>query len=248
MQNIKKWKPSKFVYKKGKLVASRNKQEVSLSSRLMADLIAKFYDQVLPTYAKGNLLDLGCGKVPLYGAYKDKISNCICVDWDNSLHKNEFIDKSVDLNESLPFEDKTFDTVILSDVLEHIRNPLSLWHEMNRVLKENGILILNVPFHYWIHEHPFDYYRYTKYALENFATESNFEIIALNELGGIIEVLTDFIAKSTIGIPLIGKCIASFIQWKSGIILKLPIGKIIMKKTSRNFTLAYGLVAKKSSV
>ncbi len=102
MQNIKKWKPSKFVYKKGKLVASRNKQEVSPASRLMADLIAKFYGNTLPTYAKGNLLDLGCGKVPLYEAYRDKISNCICVDWDNSLHKNEFIDKSVDLDKTYP--------------------------------------------------------------------------------------------------------------------------------------------------
>ena len=248
MQNVKKWKPSKFVYKKGKLVASRNKQEVSLSSRLMAGLIAKFYGHALPTYAKGNLLDLGCGKVPLYEAYKDKISNCICVDWDNSLHKNIFSDMTMDLNDSLPFEGKSFDTIILSDVLEHIKNPQSLWIEINRILKENGVLIMNVPFHYWIHEHPFDYFRYTRYALENFADESGFEIITLCELGGIIEVLADLIAKSTIGIPLFGPCIASFAQWKSGITLKLPIGKKIMKKTSKNFTLAYGLVARKNGV
>ena len=71
MKNRDKWRESKFVYnKKGKLIASRNQNEVSVSSRLGADLVANFYDYNLKKYAKGHLLDLGCGKVPFYNAYK----------------------------------------------------------------------------------------------------------------------------------------------------------------------------------
>ena len=80
MKNKEFWKPSKFIYKNKKLIASRDPKEVSISSRLMIDIIAQFYDNYLKLYARGNLLDLGCGKVPLYEAYKDYIIDNTCVD------------------------------------------------------------------------------------------------------------------------------------------------------------------------
>ena len=83
MKNIEKWTPSKFVISNGKLKASRNKNEVGISSRLMIDLIALLYDEYIPKYVKGNLVDLGCGKVPLYAVYKNYIDENICVDWGN---------------------------------------------------------------------------------------------------------------------------------------------------------------------
>lgn len=57
MKHPDSWKPSKFVYKRGKLIASRDPIEVSIGSRLMADLIAVFYSNSLPCHAKGRLLD-----------------------------------------------------------------------------------------------------------------------------------------------------------------------------------------------
>lgn len=35
------WKPSKYVYKHGKLIASRDSNEVGIASRLITDLIAE---------------------------------------------------------------------------------------------------------------------------------------------------------------------------------------------------------------
>ena len=139
MKNRDKWQPSKYVYKKGKLIASRNRNEVGVGSRLMADLIAQFYDKTLRKYAKGKLLDLGCGKVPLYSAYKEYITDNICVDWEEGSHKNEYIDFECDLTKVLPFKDEEFDTIILSDVLEHIPQPEQLWKEMYRILSINGM-------------------------------------------------------------------------------------------------------------
>lgn len=245
MKNKEKWVPSKFIFYQGKLRASRNKKDVLVTSRLSVDLTAEFYHSNLSIYAKGQLLDLGCGKVPLYEAYRDKVENNICVDWENTFHKNDFIDRFVDLNKSLPFEDSTFDTIILSDVLEHIQDPMLLWREMNRVLKKEGILIMNVPFHYWIHEHPFDYYRYTRYALEYFAAKSDFQIISIEELGGSIEVLTDFVSKNIRVVPILGDFFANLIQWSNLIFLKTKVGRNALKITSKYFTLSYGLVAKK---
>ncbi|MGE3825510.1 MAG: hypothetical protein AB7G44_14910, partial [Bacteroidia bacterium] len=98
MRNKEQWKPSKFVYRNGKLYASRDAAEVNVSSRLIADIIASFYEREIKNHVKGKLLDLGCGKVPLYLAYLDFTTEVACVDWPNSLHKNIYLDHEMDLN------------------------------------------------------------------------------------------------------------------------------------------------------
>ena len=148
MRNRDKWRPSKYIYQNGKLIASRDPKEVGVGSRLIVDLIAEIYDNNLRQHARGKLLDLGCGKVPLFSAYKDYVTDNICVDWENTLHKNEYLDSECDLTKTLPFKDGEFDTIILSDVLEHIPQPEHLWKEMSRSLSIGGKIIINVPFYY----------------------------------------------------------------------------------------------------
>lgn len=79
MNNRDGWRPSKYVYEKGKLIASRDPNQVSIGSRLIVDLVAAIYDSDLRRHAKGKLPDLGCGEVSLYIAYKDFITENVCV-------------------------------------------------------------------------------------------------------------------------------------------------------------------------
>jgi len=52
----------------------------------------------------------------------------------------------VDLNsEKIPFKDQYFDSVILGSCIEHVENPSFLLRETNRVLKNNGKVVLTVP-------------------------------------------------------------------------------------------------------
>ena len=44
-----------------------------------------------------------------------------------------------------PFEDKKFDIVVIVDFLEHVNNDKFVINEINRILKDNGELIINVP-------------------------------------------------------------------------------------------------------
>jgi 2-polyprenyl-3-methyl-5-hydroxy-6-metoxy-1,4-benzoquinol methylase len=47
---------------------------------------------------------------------------------------------------SLPYPDNHFDAVIFSEVIEHLNfNPLPLLQEMNRILKQDGILYITTP-------------------------------------------------------------------------------------------------------
>lgn len=245
MKNKDIWTPTKYEYRKGKLRASRNKSELSPSSVLFVDLIAIKYEEYLKDHSSGKLLDLGCGKVPLFQAYKNFIEDNICVDWENSLHKNPFLDYLMNLNDSLNFNDNEFDTIILSDVLEHIENPRILWNEMFRILRPSGKLILNVPFLYHIHEQPYDFFRYTKYALLSMAEKSGLRVILIEEIGGFPEVLADLLAKNIKHFPWIGNNLSVILQKLTLAFVKSNIGKKISEKTSKNFPLGYFLIAQK---
>jgi len=245
VRNKESWKPSKYVYRKRHLVASRDERAVGVGSRLMSDLIARGYEHHLPLHARGKLLDLGCGKAPLYATYRDMVTECVCVDWANTEHKNDHLDKECDLTQPLPFADAEFDTIILSDVLEHIPTPEALCREMARTLAPNGKLILNVPFFYWLHEDPHDFYRYTEYALRRFVDISGLKLVSLEAIGGVPEVLTDILAKYWARVPVIGRPVAAFMQWLTLRIVDTRLGRKVSRATARKVPFGYFLVAQK---
>ena len=227
MKNEDKWEPSKFVYKNKKLIASRNTQEVAISSRLMADLIAEAYESNIQKYAKGKLLDLGCGKAPLYQAYRKYVTSITCADWHNTLHGIDYLDFICDLNSKLPFDDEEFDTIILSDVLEHIARPWNAWKEMARILAKDGKILMNVPFYYPLHEQPHDYYRYTEYALRHLANEHGLRVLEIYSLGGAPEIIADLLGKNLRHIPKIAHSLQSFTYYFTSFFIKTTLGRKI---------------------
>ena len=47
--------------------------------------------------------------------------------------------------ENIPYEDKYFDKILCSEVIEHVLDPREVFKEISRVLKDNGILSLSIP-------------------------------------------------------------------------------------------------------
>jgi SAM-dependent methyltransferase len=47
--------------------------------------------------------------------------------------------------QNVPFKNKTFDTIITGETVEHLINPKKFLLECNRILKEKGIIILSTP-------------------------------------------------------------------------------------------------------
>jgi SAM-dependent methyltransferase len=62
--------------------------------------------------------------------------------------------------------EKRFDAVIATQVLEHCKDPRKAISEMHKVLKENGTMVLSVPFLFYYHGSPKDYYRFTEDSLK----------------------------------------------------------------------------------
>jgi len=241
MRNQELWKPSKFLKSYKSFKVTNDSKTVGIAYRFIGDLQAKNYFNLIKNHACGDLLDLGCGNVPLYQMYKPLAKSIICADWSNSYHNSLYIDIQIDLNKKLPLKDNLFDTIILTDVLEHIFKPDILWKEMTRVLKPGGKIIIGVPFFHLLHEEPFDYFRYTEFRLKLFCEENGLQIIDLFPYGASFEILVDFIAKH-----ISFSSILSQMNYSIGkIISNSFIGKKIFSSTSTKYPLGYCLVVQK---
>lgn len=245
MKNEQHWKESKFRFKGETLIATTDSTQLAPQSWLVANCVARCYQKAFPLYCRGQLLDLGCGKVPFYAAYRRYINESICVDWANSPHSNIHVDLECDLNAPIPLDGDSFDIILISDVLEHIYNPHHLMSECLRLLKPRGHVLMNVPFFYWIHEAPFDFYRFTEFSLLRMAEETGFGVRAMQPVGGGLEVLADLVAKLSAFVPLLGRPVGWSIQRAVWHFSRTQLGGKVLAKSARNFTLGYFCVFEK---
>lgn len=192
MKNVAEWKPTKIKNCDGKFCV--NESGVAPGS-LYITLEAFRIIDLYKSYLHGHLVDLGCGNVPYYEWYKDRVDKITCVDWPQSSHDAKYVDIFANLNQSLPLENSSVDCVFSTSVLEHICEPLVLLQEIRRILKQDGYLVLSVPFLYHLHEEPFDYYRYTPHGLKYLAEKAGLEMVILENYGSGFGVLVDVTSK-----------------------------------------------------
>jgi len=130
----------------------------------------------------GKCLDLASGKEPSYYQYWSLAQGAELTrtDYDN----NKSQDLKVDLNESLPFEDNSFDNIFLFNAIYIVKEPEKLVKEIYRVLKKDGQLFLNSPFIFNQAPEPDDFRRFTSQGLEDLLKKgsfSDFEVISYGE-------------------------------------------------------------------
>ena len=115
-----------------------------------------FYENVKPYISKTDkVLDFGCGPGSFMISIAPLCSEIIGVDISNAFiqEANAHFETAGLKNAKavhtapgkLPFEDESFDKVLLVDVLHHLDNPSSILPEVVRVLKKGGRLIVYEP-------------------------------------------------------------------------------------------------------
>jgi SAM-dependent methyltransferase len=132
------------------------------------------------------VVDLGCGDQPY--AFLAHSQNLEYVGVDLSLAHTPRPTVCAD-SLQLPFKDDSFDTVLSTQVIEHVPDPFVMLREMCRVLKPAGHLILTAPQAWPLHEEPHDFFRYTRFGLAELATRNGLRIVELQERGGAIRAL-----------------------------------------------------------
>jgi SAM-dependent methyltransferase len=141
------------------------------------------YLKKLSVHYKGTLYDLGCGSAPYKEFFLQYAKKYIGVDWAESLHDTK-ADVAADLNEPLQIESEVADTVVSLSVMEHLCEPQTMLNEAYRILKRGGVMILHVPWQWWMHEEPYDYFRYTPYGLSYLMKKAGFSNITIHPEGG----------------------------------------------------------------
>lgn len=146
--------------------------------RELAPLIAR--------YARGRVLDAGAGRMAWRALLKARASEYMSMDFEATHPDLNF---QGDLRGGLPIEDKGIDTVFCCSVLEHIPEPWLAFTELKRIMRPGGHVILSVPFIYYLHGAPHDYFRFTRYGVAEMATKAGFEIVEAGTSGGIAHML-----------------------------------------------------------
>ncbi len=156
---------------------------------------------------RGSVLDFGCGSKPYESLFR--VDEYIGLDIEVSGHPPG--GKSPDIyydGKHIPLEDASVDHVFSAEVFEHVFNAPELFREIHRVLKPGGTLIMTCPFVWPLHEEPYDFARYTPYALTYFLTDSGYASVTAEKHGHPAEVICqlslEYLCQLVPRIPLAG--------------------------------------------
>jgi SAM-dependent methyltransferase len=138
-----------------------------------------------------NLLDIGCGNKP-YEALLSNVDLYVGVDISSSANAADVVAHAC----HLPFRSSTFDSVLCSQVLEHVEQPETLIKEAYRVLKPGGRILLTAPMCWRHHEEPYDFFRFTRHGLRYLLESAGFETETLEQQGGAWRVVGQTMANA----------------------------------------------------
>jgi SAM-dependent methyltransferase len=156
-----------------------------------------FLEQHLSDFAKRNsnklILDVGAGECQYAYLFnkKNKYESC---DLENSFHTGIEYDIVSSIYE-IPRKDSHYDVVLMLQVLEHIEEPVRALKEINRIMKEEGVLFLSVPQAAGDHFEPYHYFNYTQYGLDSVLKRAGFEIMSMDRLEGMFVYVGNRIQK-----------------------------------------------------
>lgn len=187
----------------------------------------------------GKVLDIGAGYEDIK-EFLEMSNDVFRLDMDRKGRPDVFGDAG-----NLPVKEKSFDTILCLQVLEHTPNPEKIVKEANKVLKYNGIFIVSVPMAWAIHMQE-DYYRFTEDGLKYILESNGFEIIKLEDQGGFFTVLT-------VQTSLLLKALSSKTKFSLLIILTIMFCYLFQKigkkvdyfDKYRKFVNGYNCIAKK---
>ncbi|MEI6243420.1 MAG: glycosyltransferase [Acidobacteriota bacterium] len=134
----------------------------------------------------GTLLDVGCGQMPYRELVLEhaQVRKYIGLDIRNpGYQKGQQPDLFWD-GVTIPLAEASVDSVIATELFEHLPDIDAVLREIGRVLKPGGTLFFTVPFLWPLHDSPYDFCRYTPFSLRRHLEGSDFDVRNISALGG----------------------------------------------------------------
>jgi SAM-dependent methyltransferase len=146
----------------------------------------KLVVQAISRYARGKLIDIGCGNMPFGQLIENLVEQYDTIDVDK---RDARLKYQGDVQAMPVLNDQSYDSAICFSVLEHIPQPARALAEINRILKPQGVLLLTVPLIARLHEEPHDYFRFTRHGMRFLLENAGFSVIDMQPLAGIFSFL-----------------------------------------------------------
>lgn len=122
------------------------------------------------------VLDFGCGGSPYRGLFLN-------AQYDRAdLAGTPDIDLVLGTDSKLSVEDKTYDLILSTQVLEHVLDFRGYLSEAFRVLREGGDLVLTTHGSFYDHGCPHDYFRWTAEGIRSSLEAVGFEVLSVRKL------------------------------------------------------------------
>ena len=134
------------------------------------------------THARGTVLDAGCGSGPYRHLIEEVAVRYESLDVEVGEHPPTYLS---DVQDMPAVGSRRFDTVVCSEVLEHVPSPADALAEIRRVLKPGGTLVLTVPYLSRLHDEPHDYFRYTRHGLRHLLEDGGFTVSEIERTGSM---------------------------------------------------------------
>ncbi|OGL59942.1 hypothetical protein A2752_04505 [Candidatus Uhrbacteria bacterium RIFCSPHIGHO2_01_FULL_46_23] len=138
----------------------------------------------LNRYGRGQVLDLGCGDKP-YQRYC-RSQSYLGIDRHGGDKRGDFFKLHLGKN--------CADTIICTQVIEHLPDPRRLFKLAYKLLKIDSHLVLAAPFVWPLHDEPRDYWRFSPYGLKQLCREANLTVISCQPLGGYLALIWQLVA------------------------------------------------------
>lgn len=133
--------------------------------------------------AHGVLLDVGCGVKPYEKYFAPFVTKYLGTEYsDTSGYRGNTADFCGDAM-LMPLANKSVDTILCTEVLEHVPNPELVISEFARILRPGGTLIVTAPFFFPVHD-TWDFFRYTPDGIATIMKRHGFEIEKIESLSG----------------------------------------------------------------
>jgi SAM-dependent methyltransferase len=190
---------------RGRIAANRRAIDVELAAdpearKVLSPALLGLTDALLPRLlerARGTLLDAGAGTQPFRAAVEGRVDRYVAYDIEARRDDVDLIGTVEDMS---AVADASVDTLLCSEVLEHVPHPSIAVAEFARIVAPGGSLVLSVPFLARLHEEPYDFYRYTRHGLRTLLDDAGFDVDEIVETGSLCSFLGHQVAVAVLGV------------------------------------------------
>jgi len=143
--------------------------------------------------AGARVLDVGAGT----GQYRSLFSHCAYLAQDlgkdpQTIGQYTLLDFECDVLD-IPAADGSFDAILCTEVLEHVPEPIRAVHELARLLRPGGTLLLTAPLLSIPHQEPYHFYGgYTEHWYRRFLDEAGCDVVEIAPNQGFFSLYSDF--------------------------------------------------------